>query len=230
MSRRLIAAAALAIVAVAAPSAAQQAQRDWTRQVAATAEGGFRMGNPDAPLKLVEYGSLTCDHCATFAREGMPGLMPLVRSGRLSFEFRNFVRDPVDLTAAALSRCAGPAQFFPLTDRLFASQGQWLGRYQAMTDAQASALSELAPGARMARLAAIGGLDAAAAGHGLPAAKAQACLADEAGLKRLAEMRRVASEKHQIQGTPSFLLNGRTLTDVHHWGALQPLLKQPPGG
>ena len=29
-----------------------------------TPEGGFVIGNPNAPLKLVEYGSLTCPACA----------------------------------------------------------------------------------------------------------------------------------------------------------------------
>ena len=39
-------------VAVTAP-----ASGDWTEAVAPTAAGGFVMGNPDAKVKLVEYGS-----------------------------------------------------------------------------------------------------------------------------------------------------------------------------
>ncbi|MFL6763858.1 MAG: thioredoxin domain-containing protein, partial [Sphingomicrobium sp.] len=65
---------------------------DWTRAVAATPEGGFRMGNPAAPVKLVEYGSLACPHCRHFEATGYkPLIQNYVRTGRVSYEFRNFL-------------------------------------------------------------------------------------------------------------------------------------------
>ena len=55
-----------------------------------TPEGGFRMGNPAAPIKLVEYGSLACPHCRHFEETGYkPLLQTYVRTGRVSYEFRN---------------------------------------------------------------------------------------------------------------------------------------------
>ena len=58
---------------------------DWTETVAATPEGGFRMGNPEAPVKLVEYASITCPHCAEFAEQGTSALRDqYVKSGRVS--------------------------------------------------------------------------------------------------------------------------------------------------
>ena len=68
MKRLASAFLALGLLA-AAPAAAQApavANVDWSQRVATTPEGGFRMGNPDAPVKLVEFLSLTCSHCATF--------------------------------------------------------------------------------------------------------------------------------------------------------------------
>ena len=59
-------AAARPVANVAAPNG------DWTQTVAAT-ERGFRMGNPNAPVKLVEYASITCPHCAEFSAEGGGG-------------------------------------------------------------------------------------------------------------------------------------------------------------
>ena len=53
-----------AIAKVAAP-----AGKSWSQTVVKTPEGGYLMGNPDAPIKLVEYGSLTCSHCADFSNE-----------------------------------------------------------------------------------------------------------------------------------------------------------------
>ena len=67
------------------------APRDWSRTVAATPEGGFRMGNPNAKVKLVEYGSLACPHCRHFEETGYkPLVQQYVRTGRVSYEFRNF--------------------------------------------------------------------------------------------------------------------------------------------
>ena len=77
---------------------------DWAQTVTATPAGGFLMGNPDAKVKLVEYGSMTCGHCATFSEEGAPKLIEkYVKSGQVSFEFRNFVRDGADMAAALVS-------------------------------------------------------------------------------------------------------------------------------
>ena len=232
MKARLVLGLALATALGAAsaallPAAAQPVQKDWTRIVALTPEGGYRVGNPDAPVKLVEYGSLTCDHCANFAAQGVPRLLDAyVKGGRISFEFRNFVRDPYDLTAAMLSRCAGPGDYFALTDHYFASQPEWIGRFHKMTEAERKELESLADADRLKRLAAIGGLvdDAAKAGVANPSQ----CLADGAAIGQLAEIRRVAVEEHGLQGTPTFLLNGRRLDGVHNWPALEPLLA-PPG-
>ena len=73
-------------------SARRAAQRDWTQTVARTPEGGFRMGNPDAPVKMIEYLSLTCPHCAAISRgERRDALIrDYVRSGRVSIEYRNY--------------------------------------------------------------------------------------------------------------------------------------------
>ena len=47
---------------------------DWSTIVSATPEGGFVMGNPNAPVKLVEFGSMTCPHCAEFDEAAMKPL------------------------------------------------------------------------------------------------------------------------------------------------------------
>ncbi|PWG02780.1 thioredoxin domain-containing protein [Sphingosinicella humi] len=222
----LLAAAALPLGVAAVPPAEAQAVKDWTKVVAQTAEGGFRVGNPDAPVKLVEYGSLTCDHCAHFAEEAMPKLLgQYVKSGKVSFEFRNFVRDPADLTASLLSRCAGPDDFFALTHQYFTTQPQWFGKLQAMTEAEREAINALPPAERLVRFASMVGLDATAAKAGVSAAEAKQCLASEANIGQLVEMGKTAVEKHQIKGTPSFMINGKTLENVHNWAALEPHLK-----
>ena len=219
-----------AAILPAAPAKKAAAARDWTKMVVATPEGGYRMGNPAAPVKLVEYGSLTCGACGRFAQEGVPQLVSkYVRSGRVSFEFRNYVRDPADMAGALLSRCAPTSNYFALTDRYFTTQQQWVGRLQGVTEAQKAELEAMAPQARIARFGTLAGLDTIASQNGVPAARAKACLSDPAGMARLAKIRQVATEQHKLEGTPTFLINGKKADGVHSWSALEPLLK-PPGG
>ncbi len=214
---------------VAAAPAQRAAARDWAKSVTVTPDGGYRIGNPAAPVKVIEYGSLTCDHCAHFAEQGFPLLLDkYVKTGKVSFEFRNFVRDPADMAAALLSRCAAPANYFSLTDRYFRSQGEWLGRFQSMTDEQAKAIAALPAGDRIARFASFAGLDTIAAQGGVAPAKARTCLADPQAAQKLAQMRKVAVEQHELKGTPTFLING-SKAPAHDWASLEPLL-QPPGG
>ena len=115
---------------------APPANKAWSEVVAKTPEGGTRMGNPDAPIKLVEYGSMTCSHCAQFSEQASAGLRDeFVSSGRVSYEFRNFVRDPIDLTVAMLARCGSPESFFPLTEQAFAYQPAMMEKAQKAGEA-----------------------------------------------------------------------------------------------
>src|SRR3954463_15313398 len=73
---------------------------DWTMVTNATPQGGFMMGNPNAKVKLVEYGSLTCPHCREFDEKGVPTLIgTYIKSGQVNWEFRNYVRDSFDIAA-----------------------------------------------------------------------------------------------------------------------------------
>lgn len=216
--------------APAAPHRSAPAPRDWARVVTATPEGGFRIGNPAAPMKLVEYGSFTCIHCAHFAAEGFPVILrDYVRPGKMSFEFRNFVRDPYDMAGALLARCASPANFFPLTERIFLSRDQWIPKFQALTPEEVQAVNALSVPQRMVRFATIAGFTGLAARAGIPAAKAQQCLTSKAGLDKLVAMRELATNRYSLQGTPTFLINGRNV-EVYDWASLQPLLVKPPAG
>jgi len=196
---------------------------DWTQVVSQTPQGGFVMGNPNAPVKLVEYGSYTCGHCAAFSEEGEPTLVDkYVKSGQVSFEFRNFVRDPADLAAALLARCNGPAAFFPLTDQIFAAQEEWLGRAKNISPEQQQQLSA-SPQAAAGYAQALG-LDQFVRARGVPSAKAQACLTDQAQTQRLVQGTDSGAKEYQLTGTPSFLINNK-LAEASTWETLEPLLQ-----
>ena len=192
-----------ATVAVTAP-----ADGDWTKSVRMTEAGGMQMGNPNAKAKLVEFGSLTCPHCADFAKNDLPKLIQdHVKTGKVAFEFRHYVRDQLDMTASLIARCNGAATYFPLLDQLYAEQKAMFERFQATPAAQQAALQNLPAGQQFQQIADMAGLTAWGAQRGLPSAKAKTCLADQKEIDRLVQMNSDATSQYQLPGTPSFLLN-----------------------
>ena len=199
---------------------------DWSKTVFATPEGGFRMGNPSAAVKLVEYGSLTCPHCAAFDEEGMPALVEnYVKKGLVSLEFRNFVRDPFDIAASLVARCVGPERFFPLARALYTDQSAWMKKAMDQPEKQ-QALQSLPPNRIFVEAANLAGLQQWAAQRGLPSAQANACLANEAEVTKLVQMQSDAVANFKIPGTPGFLINGKLVEDAANWEALEPKIRE----
>jgi protein-disulfide isomerase len=225
----LLAAAAAVPAAAAAPAGkAAPARSDWSRTVVATAEGGFRMGNPAAKVKLIEYGSLTCGHCAVFAKEGMASLVgTYVRSGKVSYEYRNMVLNGLDVAATLVARCGGPGRFFEVSDALYAAQDQWKERVKKLTDAQKQALNALPENQRLGRLAELAGIPPIAAKHGVAAAQSKRCLEDRGAFDRLGTMNEAATSAG-VPGTPTFFLNGSNI-GTHSWKSLEPVLREAAG-
>lgn len=200
-------------------------RRAWTETAVRTPEGGFRMGNPNAPVKVIEYLSLTCPHCAEFAAQGGERLFQdYVRSGRVSVEYRNYTLNGFDLAAAFLSRCATPREYFNMTHYLLGHQPQWMGRMQALTDAQRAELRAMTPLQAMQRLAQLLGLDSIAARHGIAPAQQRVCLADQAALERIGTLMETARSQHNVNGTPTFVINGQ-VAQTNTWAGIEPLLR-----
>ena len=216
-----------------APAQAVQppAGGDWSQLVAATPAGGFIMGNPNAAVKLVEYGSMTCPHCAEFDETGMQPLIDkYVKTGRVSFEFRNYVRDPYDLASALVARCNGAKGFFPLTRAMFKDQSKWIAKLQTVPAEQQQALTTLGPGQQFVEIAKLAGFPQWAAQRGLPSAKSSACLSNEVEINKLVQMTSDATtEFPQFGGTPAFTINGEMLDKASNWAALEPKLREAVG-
>lgn len=221
---------AAAPTAATGPVTANAPAGGWTEAVAATPDGGFVMGNPDAPVKLVEYSSMTCPHCAAFSNEGVPVLKQnYISTGKVSLEMRNFVRDPVDLTAALIARCGGPAPFFKMTEQLFATQMDWIGQFQKVSQAEQQAMGALPEDKQYGALAKAGGLDRFAEERGIPAEKTAQCLADLKERDRLVAMNKTAVDTYKLEGTPTFLINGKVAESTFDWASLEPKLKAALG-
>ena len=208
------------------------ADGDWSEIVAATPEGGFAMGNPNAGVKLVEYGSMTCPHCREFDEKGLPALIDkYVKTGQVSYEFRNYVRDPYDLAGSLVIRCNGEKTFFPLMRAMFKDQADWIGKLQTVPVEQQQALGGLGPDNQFLEIAKLAGFQQWAAMRGVPTAKSTTCLTNEAEVNRLVEMNSAATTKYpKFAGTPTFIMNGELVEATANWETLEPKLKAAVGG
>ena len=207
------------------------ADGDWSTVVTQTSTGGFLMGNPDAKVKLAEFGSLTCPHCAEFDQRGVPPLVEkYVKSGQVSYEFRNYVRDPYDIAMSLIARCNGSKSFFPLTHALFKDQADWIGKYQAVPPQQIETIANLGPERQFLEFAKLAGMQQWAAMRGVPTAKSTQCLTDQAAINQLVQMNSDATSQYDLPGTPSFLINGKLVENAATWEALEPKIKEASGG
>ena len=217
------ASASPADVKVAAP-----ADGDWSKVVSQTPGGAYVMGDPAAPVKLIEIGAMACPFCKKFDQEGAPTLVKdYVRTGKVSWEFRPYlIHGPVDLAANLIARCNGKATFFPMVRALYEDQEQWVGRIQAAPPARMQSLQTLPPNKALIELATIAGLQDWAAPRGLAHAKADMCLSDQQMIN--AEVQRsndVTSQFPDFAGTPTFAVNGKLLPKtVSGWATLKPYL------
>jgi protein-disulfide isomerase len=166
------------------------------------------LGNPDAPVTIIEYASLTCPHCAQFHNEVLPELKErYIAPGKVRLIYRDFPLDETALAAAALAHCAGPERYFSMLDVLFETQSNW-----ARADDPIAALK---------RLGKLGGLNEQ---------EMAACLADEQLSEGILRERLAGQNDYDIGSTPTFIIDGKAYPgsrDVEEFGKLiDPLLDQ----
>jgi len=198
----------------------------WSETAVITDRGGFLVGNPDAAIKLVEYGSLTCPGCAAFSQAASEPLMSeYVDSGRVSFEFRSFaIHGPVDLALTRLIDCGQPAQAVPLADQVWANLPSLLDTVQQRGPQLEQTLS-LPEDQRFVAFAETAGLLDFFASRGISRDQARTCLADAGRLNELAEFSDSYGTQDEIGGTPTFVLNGNQL-DANSWNAVEASLQR----
>jgi protein-disulfide isomerase len=219
----ILKAAALAGIALIASG---QTNRNWSTVVAATADGAHRIGNPEAKVKLVEYVSYTCPHCAEFTREADDRIkLAYVMPGNVNLEVRHLIRDPVDLTVVMLANC-GPAAKFPLNHSAFMlQQAKWIAPLGNASAAQRARWTSGDGPSRRRAIAGDFGLYKIMEVRGYGRAEVDRCLNDEAAATRFAEQSQKDWDRPGIDATPSFSINGVVMPGTHTWASLEQQLK-----
>jgi len=212
--------------APAAPSAPYSG-KDWTETLAKTPEGGFRMGNPDAPVKLVEYASITCPHCRDFTKNGSGPLKETyIKNGKVSWEYRNFVLNPLDVVATLVARCQGADTFFPFVEQLYVTQEQWVGKFNSVDEKTLQSVGKLPQQEQFTQLVELSGLKDFFKSRGVTDDRIKACLTDKAALDELLKIRDRGANEDKVDGTPNFLINGERQEGVYDWPGLETKLRE----
>ncbi len=164
------------------------------------------LGNPNAPVTIIEYASLTCPHCAHFQKEVLPKLKErYIAPGKVRLVYRDFPLDQKALAASILAHCAGPDRYFGFVDVLFQTQESW-----ATANDYVAALKQ------------IGKLG------GLTEAQMDACFADQRLTDQILQSRLDAQNQYNVGSTPTFVIDGKTYAgarDIDEFASLiDPLL------
>ena len=219
---KYIGAIVLAAGAGAALAQTKPAARNWNTTVTVTPEGHHVLGNPAAKVRLTQFVSYTCPHCAQFEEQADAQLrLSFVATGKGAVEVRNFVRDPVDLTAALLTNCGPASKFFLNHTAFLRSQDKWIAPLASPSPAQRARWTSGAFAQRTRAIATDFKFYPIMASRGYTRQQIDQCLADEALANRLAASTQEAQDKLMVSGTPSFAIDGDLLAGTHSWAALR---------
>lgn len=144
------------------------------------------IGNPDAPITLVEYSSLSCGHCAQFHKGTLPALKEkYVDTGKVYMVFREFPLNKSAIDASKVLRCMPEDKYYSFMNLLFDTQAQWAF--------SGDHLGKLKQSAKLA---------------GLNDEQIDACLSDTGLEEDLAAGLKIGSQTYGVRSTPSFVVNG----------------------
>jgi protein-disulfide isomerase len=216
--RRLLALTAIALLATPALAAPAKSTPAGKASVAVQARwpaapGDMNLGNPNAPVHVVEYLSLTCPHCAHFNAETYPAFKAkYVDTGRVYYTIRELLTAPANVAAAGflMARCGDGSHYFQVVDQVFKSQSRW----------QEGSIKPI--------------FVEIAKANGLTEDQFNACLTDDKAQAALEARINYAVNTDHVQGTPTFFINGAALpnTEVPDLAALDAAiakaLKAPP--
>lgn len=147
------------------------------------------VGDPAAPIELIEYASLTCPHCADFHLDTYPLIKEkYIDTGKVRLVMRDFPFDQPGAMAAMMARCASKDRYFQFMDVLFKTQAEWSRSPDW-----------------------VGALIAIGKQGGLSESDFRACTSNQALLDGILEQRIYAVEQLQVNSTPTFFVNGEVI-------------------
>ncbi len=153
------------------------------------------LGDPDAPVQIVEYASFTCPHCANFHAGPFQQIKSdFIETGLVHYTIREVFFDRYGLWAAMVARCDGPERFHGIVEMIYATQREWLSG-----DSDADVANNLR---RIGRQA------------GMSTDEVNACLEDRDKALALTATFQANAEADDIRATPTFMINGEQFSNM----------------
>jgi len=163
------------------------------------------LGNPKAPVLMVEYAAPSCPHCSRWNAEVFPLLKKnYIDTGKVYYVFRVFPLRAADVAVESMARCLPADNYFQFIDLMFRNQEKWDPEY-GITDVHAALVD-------MGRIA------------GMSGEQVDTCIGNQAEQKRATDVGQEASTKYGINGTPSFIINGELRSGEFPWDQMKKLL------
>lgn len=164
------------------------------------------IGSKAAKTVVVEFFSLTCPHCARFAKETMPDVKKnLIDTGQVRWVFSDYPIGEVAMTAALVARYMPIERYEGFVNKLFATQNRW-SHYNI--DPADAALE----------------LWAIAREDGMSREIFDKATGDTALYDWLARKRDADGKKYLLSTSPTFLIAGRLYTGAISYEALRKAL------
>lgn len=165
------------------------------------------MGKADAKVTVFEFASLSCPHCAAFNNDVLPKIKAdYMDKGLVRWIYRDFPLNRDAFLAAILTHCASPVRYFAMVDSLFHSQSFW----------------ETQPDVLVA-------LKQIGASEGVDEKTYDACINDQALKDKILARLKEASDKFQVNATPSFIINGKLYSGEMPYEDFKKILDQALG-
>lgn len=145
------------------------------------------LGNPKAPMVVEEWFSLTCIHCAEFAKNTFPSVKKnLIDTGKIYYVFHDFPTDKLAITAAMVARTLPPDRYLAFCKALLSNLDRWAYRQDGKQLEELKKMSAFA---------------------GMPADIFDKAIADQKLMKFILDTQSAAESKYHIDSTPTFRFN-----------------------
>lgn len=164
------------------------------------------VGNPEAPVKIQEFFSLTCNHCANFHKEQYQDIKKkLIDTGKVYFIYQELPLNGPALYGSMIARCLPTERYAGFIDLLLRQQDEWAfgGDFKAalMQNAKLAGMSE---------------------------EEFNTCFNNKDLQKAIATNIKEASDTWKINSTPSFVFNDgeRVLYGAQSYEKMEQLVNQ----
>jgi len=163
------------------------------------------IGDVDAKVKIIEYASLSCSHCAIFSNNVFGKIKEeYIDTGKVRFIFRHFPLNSPAFVASAASLCSykqsnqDVEKYYNLIKALFKTQESWAFSKQFPEQLK-----------QILRL------------NGLSSSSFEKCLANKDLENAILSQRFDASKYLKVSSTPTFFVNGKSMIGAPNYNKMK---------